>query len=386
MATPVKLTSMKSLSERSSTNTFFWVYQTNVDPWNSSETPQWAPYPDHVSSKIEDAFRRGCEKVFIYEMYRIDLVQFIQQNIDHNDRQRRVRRRNGQNNEESSNELWRCERLSFPLGPASANSTVLDTRYHGLPYITDWLLTFTKGKIKVTFQSIFPALVQGLEQEGRNQSSSVTSEVVKMLNEVRDETLNKREKIKMKKLQICCIRLYTKDYYVFRVVNTALRDDDRSKLHTIGPYCFLLYNYVGQRFNDWFSIPRRFRQLIKPNESQSVVVYRGDHIFRDTIEQYRQAAGKKGKYFKWLPFVSTSLDREVAESFGCNALYSIELERYSSNDQFAILKTNACIEDEQEVLLKPGVRFRVIRIHFDHHFGRYLVHLKIIPSYISNLS
>lgn len=388
MATPAEPVLVRQTSESSDPDEFFWVYQTNVDPWNVTQVAEWAAYPKDISAAIETAFRRGRERIFIKEMYRIDLQNFVQQHMDNRDRQRPIRRRTAAGSPAASTpgESWRRERLSFPLGSVCACSTTLDTDYHGLPFITDWLLTFTKGKMNVKFRTIFPVLVQGLELEGQCEWPAAAREIVNILNEVRDNNLDNREKIKMKNLQACCVKLYTKDCYIYRIVNTALRDDDRSKLNTVGPFCYLLYNYVGRHLKDYLSIRHRLRETLHPTESQSMVVYRGDHIFRDTIEEYRQVAGDNTKYFKWLSFVSTSLDRDVAERFGSNVLYIIELKRYLSNDQCANLKANTYMENEEEILLRPGVRFRVDRVKFDNEMtGRYLVYVKVVPSYVSNL-
>ena len=385
MASAIQLTPMRTLSEISDNDTSFWLYQTNVDPWDPNEIPQWAPYPNDISSNIEQAHQCGRDIVYISEMYCVDLKNLVQQNIHNLDRQRPVCRRNAENNEESANKSRPHERASFPYGLATACSTIHDTPYHGLPFITDWLLIFTKGKLNVTFHSIFPALIRGLEQEGRNERAPNTDQILKTLNDIRDENINKRESIKMENLQACCATLYTKACFIYRVVNTALRDNDRTKLYTIGPYCYLLYNYVGRRYNDWFSIPRHFREFFCPTESPSMIVYRGDHIRVETINEYKEAVGIPNIYFKWLTFVSTSNDRDVAETFGRNTLYIIEIKRYSSRDQFAVLKNNTCNENEEEVLLKPGLRFQVERVRFDRDIGRYLIYLNVIPSYIHSI-
>ncbi|CAF3980676.1 unnamed protein product [Rotaria sordida] len=312
---------------------YIWQYQTHADPWDTTQIPEWKPYPDDTSSAIEKAYKRGAEETFINEIYRIDLKHFVQQHIDDRSRQRPIRRQHRfpppiSSDVETRNECRRRERLSFPLGLVSSRNTSVDTNFHGSPFITDWLLKFTKGKLKVTFDSIFPVLVQ---------------------------------------------------------VNTALRDDDRTKLDTLGPYCYLVYNNIGRRLKDYLSIRHRLRQAVHPTESQSMIVYRGDHISREIIEEYRQAAGNNNQYFKWLSFVSTSLSREVAESFGCNVLYIIELQRHLTNDQFTNLRRTSFIEDEEEILLRPGMRFRVDKVEFDDLTGRQLVHIKIVPSYVFNL-
>jgi hypothetical protein len=210
-------------------------------------------------------------------------------------------------------------------------------------------------------------------------------DIIRTLKLIKDETTKKDERKKMKQLQDSCAKLYTKQCFLFRVVNTALRDDDRSKLDTLGPFCYLVYNYVGRHINDDLSIRHRLLQIVHPTESKSVIVYRGDHIPREKIEEYREAAGRKDKYFKWLPFVSTSTERDVAETFGLNVLYIIKMQRYLSNDQFTYLNKNTYIESEEEILLRPGARFRVLKVQFDEISGRRLIEIEIIPSYVSNL-
>jgi hypothetical protein len=382
--------SLEMIRKASAPDECIWVYQTRGDPWDATQKAEWTPYPDDISSAIEKAYKRGAEETFINEMYRIDLKHFVQQHIDDWSRQRPIRRQDRLtlpifSEIETRNECRRRERLSFPLGFVSSRNTSVDTNYHGSPFITDWLLKFTKGKLNVTFDSIFPVLVQGLKHEGRTESENVVHDIIRSLNVVKDETFGKKDKKRIEKLQDCCVKLYTKDCYIYRVVNTALRDDDRTKLETLGPYCYLVYNNIGRDLKDYLSIRHRVRQAFHPTESQSMKVYRGDHISREIIEEYRQAAGDRNKYFKWLSFVSTSLRREVAESFGCNVLYIIELQRQLTNDQFTKLQRNTFIEDEEEILLRPGMRFRVDKVKFDDLTGRQLVHIKIVPSYVLNL-
>jgi hypothetical protein len=124
-------------------------------------------------------------------MYRIDLEHLVQEHIDDRNRQRPIRRRRRSSlnssissDEETESESCRRERLSFHLGLVSARSTTVDTNYHGLPFVTDWVLIFTKGEMNVTFDSIFPVLVQGLEQEGQTESTTAAREIVDILNKV----------------------------------------------------------------------------------------------------------------------------------------------------------------------------------------------------------
>jgi hypothetical protein len=389
MASPVKLISMRPITSTPYENEFIWVCQTNEDPWNVTQPAEWTPYPPEISSALEKAFKTGADHTYIGELYRIDFIKLVQCHIEEPNRQRPIRRRNlkapVRNNEDTDIENARRERFLFPLSVNAQSSTTVDTTYHGSQFVRDWLLSFTNGKLDVTFEAIFPALMNGLIYEGRDEPENTMKDIIRTLKLIKDETTKKDERKKMKQLQDSCAKLYTKQCFLFRVVNTALRDDDRSKLDTLGPFCYLVYNYVGRHINDDLSIRHRLLQIVHPTESKSVIVYRGDHIPREKIEEYREAAGRKDKYFKWLPFVSTSTERDVAETFGLNVLYIIKMQRYLSNDQFTYLNKNTYIESEEEILLRPGARFRVLKVQFDEISGRRLIEIEIIPSYVSNL-
>ena len=389
MVSSVEFISMRPIPPPSSEIEFIWVCQTNPDPWDISQPPEWTPYPVDISSALERAFKSGADHTFIGDLYRIDFIELVQEYIEDPSRQRPIRRRNlkasVQNDEGTDIENARRERLSFPLNMNSQSSTTVDTTYHGSQFVRDWLLAFTNGKLDVTFEAIFPALINGLIYEGRDEPKNTVQDIICTLNLVRDEVSKKKEWKKMEKLQDCCAKLYTKQCFLFRAANTALRDDDRTKLNTLGPYCYLVYNYVGRHLNDDLSIRHRLLQIVHPTESQSMIVYRGDHVSREKIEEYRQAAGRKDKYFKWLPFVSTSLDRDVAETFGLNVLYIIELRRDLSNDQFTYLNKNTYIEERRRNIIKTWSSISVIKVQFDEISGRRLIYIKIIPSYVSNL-
>ena len=389
MGPKVKLISVRPISSPPSKNGVTWECQTSRDPWDNSLDAKWTSYPAEISTTLERAFQSGTDQTNIDDLYRIDFRELVQISIDNPSRQQPIRRLHlelsVENDVRAKNNIVCRERFSFPLTMTSHASATVDTAYYGSQFVRDWLLAFTHGKLDVKCDAIFPALIHGLAFEGRNEAENVVNNIVHDLDTVREETSKQKECRRMMKLQDCCLKLYTKQCYLFRTVNTALRDDDRTKLDTLGPYCYLLYNCVGRHNNHDLSIRQHLQRIVHPNKSQTMIAYRGDHASRKEINEYRQAAGLKDKYFKWLPFVSTSTDRDVAETFGSNVLYIIELQHYLSNDQFTRLDKNSFIECEKEILLRPGVRFQVITVKSDDISGRALIHIKIIPSYVSNL-
>lgn len=389
MIFPVKLLSVRPLLSISLEDKFIWLYQTNIDSRRDNPLAHWTAYPSDISLALERAFKNGDDETFISTLYRIDFIELLQEDIDDPKHQVPIQRcqlkAHTENDPRTELETGRRERLSFPLNMIASSSTGMDISYHGSQFVRDWLLSFNNGKLNVKFDAIFPALINGLKFVGRDESESSVNDIVRELNSIKDQTLNKKECQKMNKLQDCCAKIYTKPSFLFRVVNTALRDDDRSKLEALGPYCYLVYNYVGRHTDQNMSLRHRLLQGIHSTDPESMIVYRGDYASRKAIEEYKETAGKVDKYFRWLPFVSTSFDRDVAEKFGRNVLYIIELQRYLSNDQFTDLDKNTYISSEKEILLKPGARFQVMKIQRDDMSGRQWIYVKIIPSYISNL-
>ncbi|CAF1147569.1 unnamed protein product [Didymodactylos carnosus] len=359
-----------------SDHTVTWFWKSNTNPWLAGEAEKWTPYPESISNLIERGYKEQKSEVIIDRYHKIDIGRRLQIDSDDLNKQRPIRRCS--KNEITDDEIaYRRERFTFfhPI----RRSIIDDTPYFGSRFITDWLISFTNGTLKITASSILNALIDGITFEGRILGHF--SDVQHLVAEIKKEDNYK----KMSKLQQCCARLYTKPCFLFKIVNETLRDNDRTKLTTLGPFCYLVYNYIGIRHNKYPSIRNRLKQLMKvKTHTTSIVVYRGETLPLDSIETYRQAVGK-GYYYKWSSFVSTSKSLEVAEFFGTNVLYIIEIERCPSNDQYVDLSRIAYMQDEEEILLRPGVRFKIESAAYDSTFERYLFHIQIVPSYISNI-
>ena len=379
---PAELISVRRTLEETTSQDFIWVY------W---ENDRWIPFADSVSAAMETAYRNGFEETLVHEGYRIDLKYFVQEHLSDRNRQQVIRRWRRIPTPSFTDELMdedesrRYERFSFPLGLVSCCSAGVDTDYYGSPFIAKWYLTFTNGKRDVTFDSIFPALVQGIREEGKTEKEHIPNGIVYNLNKTKDELHQKSEKVKMEALEDYCAKLYTRPCFIHRVVNIALRDNDFDKLDILGPYCFLVFNYIGRHMNDERSIRFRLLKAFRPVRSKQITVYRGDYISPEMMEKYQEEIEGKSRYFKWLSFVSTSRDRDVAEKFAQNVLYIINMQDYSLRDQFADMSTISSCQHENEILLQPGVRFQVTKLEFDKMKKPSIVHVNIVPSYVSSL-
>lgn len=349
-----------------------WHWKANADPW-SNEPDKWSMFTDTIGQQIERAYQSGQSEVIVDEQYKIDLKRFLQVDINDFDKQRPVRRSSG--NGDILN-FYRRERFNF--SQPVRRSVVDDTLYYGCNFITDWVIHFTTGTLKIKTKPLIEALINGINHEGeRLNHLGEAQQLCSEIQSVKNKT--------MEKLQRCCARLYTKPCFLFKLVNKTLRDADYSKLITLGPFCYLLFNYIGIRNNEYLSIHNRLKRFVKhENDISEITVYRGETLLPEDIETYRQAVGK-GDVYKWLSFISTSRSRDVAEEFGSNVLHIITIKRSSSNDQYVDLQPITYCGSEEEILLRPGVRFQIDSSYDDAGSGRCVFHIRIEPSFVSNL-
>ncbi|CAF2518672.1 unnamed protein product [Rotaria sp. Silwood2] len=355
-------------------NKVIWSWKSNKNPWSLKEPDEWTPFSSINNSQIEQAFLAKRNEIIIDRNYKIDFTAFIQTNIIDPDKQRPIRRCS---NDKCIISHYRRERFNFvqPIEYSITN----DTPYHGSTFITDWLVMFTKATLKIKLSQLIDALINGILIEGEiagslDQAQHLTKEI---------RTIKKKT---IESLQQCCARLYTKPCFLFKVVNETLRDNDHTKLTTLGPFCYLLFNYIGEQHDDYLSIRKQVKQFIKSKKHyQFITVYRGEELALNEIDKYQQAVGKDFSY-KWSSFISTSKSRQVAEMYASNVLYVIEIQRKLSSDQYVDLSPFSYVTEEEEILLRPGVRLKIVKYEFDSRTKRYIFYVQILPSFISNIT
>ncbi|CAF1065814.1 unnamed protein product [Rotaria sp. Silwood1] len=162
----------------------------------------------------------------------------------------------------------------------------------------------------------------------------------------------------------CCIYLYTLESFLYRCINRALRDEDITKLKSLGPYCYLLH---------WSLIGDQSVNVSNNKEKQlfTGIVYRGMNLEEWAIESYKTA---KDSYRSWPAFTSTTKNREIASLFG-NVLFIIDIQ----NDVFISqdISMVSQMKDEEEVLLRAGTIFKILDIEYDTTEEKHLIYLVI---------
>lgn len=159
----------------------------------------------------------------------------------------------------------------------------------------------------------------------------------------------------------CCVHLYTRESFLYRLINQAMRDNDISKLETLGPFCWFIHNLP---FCELFSV-HCFQGRI----------YRGATLNESMINCYKQAIGT---IKAWNGFSSASKDRSVAEAFGTNVLFIIDTNLDSRSDHSIDISAYSQFPEEQEVLIRAGRNFRIDKVDQLEISNKCVIYLTII--------
>ena len=229
----------------------------------------------------------------------------------------------------------------FTRGTFFSTSSLTSTPPYGntsswCPFLTEWLRSPAGKKALFDFPSAIDACIDGILQEADHHQSNSNSEAQWMVEQLRACKTKTRHEVSK-----ACIHLYTRESFLYRVLNTALRDTDYKKLDTLGPLCFLIRNYAHAR-----------TEFIG-------TVYRGVELSPTAIHSYKQAIGK---WHTWPSYISTSKSRPMAQIRG-NTLFIIEITNNKFNLTYAYDVSEIYqFPNEEEVILLAGVYFLVVSV------------------------
>lgn len=260
----------------------------------------------------------------------------------------------------------------FQLSATAVRTFSVDTKFRGCDFIIDWYKWITDGTLKIENSKLVDLTIKGIFAEAQLYANK--EKIIEDANRFATEMRKIQHVKELALIQEVCVRFYTEDSFFYHIVNNTLRDNDRTKFDTVGPFCYLLYNYAGSSNNKQGKLPEK------------IVLYRGEPLTLEVIEKYKSAVGNN-TVWRWTQFVSTSKQRHVAEGFSNgNSLYIIEMKQRSASDQGVCI---GCISEfvaEDEVLLRPGTRFKITKIEEEQSSERHLFYIDTMPSYMSNLN
>ncbi|CAF1217834.1 unnamed protein product [Adineta ricciae] len=325
-----------------------WIFNNSPDPWSSTATEAvWERYNDIDSDILEKAFQNKQKTVSLGNYY-VSLVpnKMVQVHKLDEYRQRPIRRREGT---PVSRIAQRQDRFNFTdkLGSKTFGNTGVCMS----PFVEEWIRRNPNYKFK---EETIEQLASGLEQEGVAIGEADAAKFIAL--EIRQHKHEERSK-----MIEYCVRLYTADTWIYRLVNSTLRENDMSKVDTLGPFCCFIRNFL--------------HASQKEHEDEEMVVYRGMELEPKDIQVYKDCVGE---VHSWFAFSSTTKSRAVAENFAVNVLFEIHFDGFSASHypgrDISILSN---YPKEEEILLQPGADFRIDEVKEQKIGGRKLTIIRL---------
>ncbi|CAF1372779.1 unnamed protein product, partial [Rotaria sp. Silwood1] len=175
------------------------------------------------------------------------------------------------------------------------------------------------------------------------------------------------------------IREYTRDSFLYRITNRALRTQNMEIIKKFSPFITDLHSQLHENYREYYN------SKIYPMRA----VYRGQLLSVDELKYLRSVCESTNPVIKLTTFGSASLDPEVAMNFVAFSndripcLFEIiitdeykieESDALDVTQTFANISSLSNIPDEQEVLFSLLTHFRVKDIGdlFDHPYGRWV--------------
>jgi hypothetical protein len=317
---------------------------------------------------IELAYTKRQSKVEL-DGYMIDFQDMIQYNTSDPNKQRRVRRDKSNDSAETvchskgagSSIPRYSDRISmgasrFIAPPDLHVKSFGEWSISQFPMVEEWIKQnpYYKSKSKDTVEQI----ASGIEKEGSQMSLPKTlaaQYIANKLREFKDKPLHE--------IMYYCAAVYTYESFLYKLVNRVLREEDMTKymtkVTTLGPYCCMLRNFLHEDKKTIYE-----------------TVYRATNLEPKQFEEYKKSVGQ---IKTWLGFSSTSIFPEVAEQFG-NTLFIIEFKNDAAQCYPGrAISSFSIYEHEKEILLYPGVDFRIDSVEETHkERPKYIIHLSLM--------
>lgn len=316
-----------------------WYWQSNKNCWSSDEVPTWTHYSDIESEILEEACQAGITNNVDLGPYRVDLGQNIQINRHDRSKQRKIKRAL-----RTRDELIReSNRFSDPLTTAGPfNETSSAGGYHG--FIKAW----KARNENLSDDEILELAANGilLEAEKEKFPFHQAEHIAKKLRSVQGK--------EQKEISIMCLHLYTLESFLYKLINGVLRSNDQTKVDTLAPFCYLLFQ-------------TRYNKTLDEHQFRGIV-YRGIDLDDQMLEKCRQS---QGEWRVWYQFSSTSKNRSLAEKFG-NTLFIINIKLVLGGLH---IESYSKYANEEEVLLPAGAQIRIDDVAYDDEKKKHLVYV-----------
>jgi len=171
------------------------------------------------------------------------------------------------------------------------------------------------------------------------------------------------------------IHWYTKQCFLYRLCNKALRTEDIELLYLFRYYIQDLCKRLAVEY-ETYKVRLRDRPIIE--------VYRGLKLTKDEIEKYQLHIGS---LISTNGFLSTSQNDQLAIEFALKkskridvlpTLFIIEADVRTEHAVFADISSLSVYPDEEEILFDIGCAFRINNVNFDSEKSLWIVKMKLV--------
>jgi hypothetical protein len=172
---------------------------------------------------------------------------------------------------------------------------------------------------------------------------------------------------------------YTRDHFLYRIINHALRTQNMETIKKFAPF-----------INDFSSqLVKNNKEYFTSNDYPIRAVYRGQYLSLDELNFLHSVWKSNNPTITLTTFGSTSLDPQVAMDFSgfspdnlIPCLFEIVLtDAYNEKRKeiyvvhpynlFGNISCDSAMQDEQEILFSPGLHFRIRSIEDPiYHYDR----------------
>ncbi|CAF1341820.1 unnamed protein product [Didymodactylos carnosus] len=355
---------------------FQWYWNSSADPWATIvETEQldvWQKYTDVENEILEDAFNNKIKEVELDCDYVVNFKHEVQYNKRDKTKQRPIKR--VQLLSDRSNVHLREERFSSTITLTDSSTMAAastDDEQELLRRLREYgdlsdaylELELVKTKTNKTFADVVEEAASGILKEGAKLGKEKEA---KWLAQRLIDVKLVGEKLEAgfledipQQIGETCIYLYTKESFWYKLLNSTLRCHQtmtREHVKTMGPFCWLLKNYIVEKSN-------RGR----------LTVYRGLTL---TDEQRKEFTKEKSVLTH---FTSTSTNRKLAERFG-NTLLVFDLNmQFFGEDRYKEygmdVSSISDFPNEEEYTMYPGTKLRFVRAEYDNEAKKHIIYL-----------
>ncbi|CAF4133807.1 unnamed protein product [Rotaria sp. Silwood2] len=367
---------------------FQWYWNSSANPWSSdTHSRDWSKYSDVENEIIEEGFTAKNEEVEVDGNYIISLKLLIQYNKLDTNKQRPIKRVIMDPNRRF--EHLREERFSLPIASTATmlisttgdddNAITLKVTRDG-PNFPDTYRHHIRNydySCSKNVADIVEEAALGILKEGNDIGKTCEAQwLAKELRNVKHFGDNIKlesgsrypdyEKIP-DEIGRKCVFLYTKECFWYKLINSTLRSImytvTPERLKTLGPFSFLLTNYLKEK-----------------TTTDIKTVYRGLILTNEQLQEYID-----NRLLCFTAFTSTSVNRKKAAQFG-NTLLIINLDVVCHYTSGVILARGANISslsdfpDEEEFLIWPGTAFSFGHYEYDDAHHKHLIYITAVDT------